>query len=65
MREPLTSRGEPVFFVCAHFTECAIESVRTEKWIVAEAFVASRRPGGDSVDLAFEFLNVTIGPGET
>src|SRR4029077_5491210 len=65
VREPLALRGQSMFFFRAHFTECPVEAVRTEKRIVTETFVATRRPDGDAVDLAFEFLNMAIGPRET
>lgn len=54
-----------MFFFRAHFTECPVEAVGTEKRIVTETFVATRWPDCDAVDLAFEFLNMAIGPSKT
>src|SRR5262245_66695054 len=53
-----------MFFVGGHFAERPVEAIGTEKRIVAEAFVAARRPDCDAVDSAFKFLEVTIWPGE-
>src|SRR5262249_10346920 len=65
MREPLALRRQSMFLFGIHLAECPVETVRTEKWIVAEAFVATRRPDGDAVDPAFEFLNMAVGPCKT
>ena len=61
VRQAFTFRREPVFFVRIHLAECPVESIGTKKRIVAEPFVATRRPHGDTVDTALELFDVYIG----
>src|SRR5215470_3713957 len=65
MREPLALRRQSMFLFGIHLAECPVETIRTEKWVVPEAFVATRRPDSDAVDPAFELLNMAVGPGKT
>ena len=64
MREATAFGGKPMFFLRAHLTERAVEAVGQEERIIAEAFVAARRPDDGAVDAAFEVLDMTIGPGK-
>src|SRR5215475_10856935 len=65
MREPFALRWQTMFLLRVHLAECPVETVRTEKWIVPESFVATWRPDGDAIDPAFEFLNMAVRPGKT
>ena len=47
-----------MFFLGAHLAEGALETVRLEQWVVAEAEEAARRPYRDTIDAAFEFLHM-------
>jgi hypothetical protein len=65
MRKPSPERGQAVLFLRAHLTESAIEPIRTEKRIVAKAFVSPRRPYSDSIDATLKIFNMAVRPGET
>ena len=52
-----------MFFFRVHLAERAVESIGTKKRIVAEAFIPTRRPYGNTVNTALELLDVAIRPG--
>ena len=64
VREATAFGGKPMFFLCAHLAECLVEAVGQEERIVAEAFIAARRPDDGAIDAAFETLDMTVGPGK-
>ena len=47
-----------MFFLRVHLAESAVETVRQEQRVVAEAGVAARRPGNDAVDAGLEIGSV-------
>src|SRR6185312_7731506 len=65
MRQTFAPRRQAVLFLGAHFAEGALESIRLEQRVVAEAPVAARRRHDDAVDAALEFFQMSVGPGKT
>ena len=53
-----------MFLLVRHLAEGAGVAAGQEHGIVAETFLAARRPDEDAVDLGLEFLDVSVGPGE-
>ena len=64
MRQTFALRRQSVFFFARHFAECARMAVRQKHRIVAKALVAPRRPDERAGDATFEFLHMTVGPGD-
>src|SRR5580700_9743775 len=64
MRQALAARRQAVFLVARHFAKCARVAVGQEYRIVAETFVAARRPDQGAVDLGLEILDTAVGPGD-
>ena len=65
MRQALAFRRQSMFFVRAHLAERAIEAVGPEQRIVAEAFVAARRPHATPSTRPSNSSDMAVGPGET
>ena len=63
MAQTPTAAWQPVFFLRVHFTEGARMAIGQENRIVAEAFIAARRPDINSIDAAFGLFQMPIGPG--
>ena len=64
MRQAFAARRQAVFLLARHFAEGAVVAVGQEHRIVAEAFVAARRPDQRAVDARLEFLDMAVRPGD-
>src|SRR5690242_2034963 len=64
MRQSKPVGRQTVLFLGAHLAKGAVQAVRQKHGIVAETLVAAWRPYRDTIDTAFEILDVTVRPGE-
>src|ERR1700722_1836574 len=64
VRQPHSKRRQAMLFDRGHFAEGATMSIRQEHRIVTEARGAARRPHQRPIGARFDFLDMTVGPGD-